>query len=216
MPARTGQQYIDGLKAQEREIWLGGERVRDVTTHPGLSGGVAAIARLYDMQHEAKLREVMTYPSPTTGEPVGRPFDNPKTRDALETRTQMMLNWARASCGMMGRSPDFMNVTFAAWGAASDYFGEKRPEFGRNMHRYVEYLRENDIGLTHALINRQRSRNVPGMFTLEEGTALEVKKEPDAGVIVRGARILATLGPLSDEIAVSSPRLARHSEDHSP
>jgi 4-hydroxyphenylacetate 3-monooxygenase len=216
MPARTGQQYINGLKEQEREVWLGGERVKDVTTHKGLSGGVRAIAGLYDMQHDAKLREVMTYPSPSTGQPVGRSFDNPTTRDALETRSKMMLNWARSTCGMMGRSPDFMNVTFAAWGAAADFFGEKRPEFADNMRRYVEYIRENDVTLTHSLINLQRSRNVSGMFNLKEGTALEVVRETDAGIIVRGARILATLGPLADEIAVYSPRLARHSEDHSP
>jgi 4-hydroxyphenylacetate 3-monooxygenase len=216
MPARTGQQYINGLREQEREVWLGGERVRDVTTHKGLSGGVRAVAGLYDMQHEADLRAVMTYPSPSSGEPVGRSFDNPKTREALETRSKMMLNWARSTCGMMGRSPDFMNVTFAAWGAAADYFGEKRPEFADNMRNYVEYIRENDITLTHSLINLQRSRNVSGMFNLKEGTALEVVRETDAGIIVRGARILATLGPLADEIAVYSPRLARHSEDHSP
>ena len=216
MPARTGQQYIEGLRAQEREVWLGGERVKDVTKHPGLAGGVRAIAHLYDMQHDPELREFMTFPSPTTGEPVGRSFDMPQTKEALETRSKMMLNWARATCGMMGRSPDFMNVTFAAWGAAADFFGEKRPEFADNMRRYVEYIREHDVTLTHALINLQRSRNPTGMFNLEEGTALEVKRETDAGIIVRGARILATLGPLSDEIAVYSPRLARHSEDHSP
>ena len=140
----------------------------------------------------------------------------PQTREALETRSKMMLNWARATCGMMGRSPDFMNVTFAAWGAAADFFGEKRPEFADNMRRYVEYIRENDVTLTHSLINLQRSRNASGMFNLEEGTALEVVRETDAGIVVRGARILATLGPLSDEIAVYSPRLARHSDDHSP
>jgi 4-hydroxyphenylacetate 3-monooxygenase len=216
MPARTGQQYIDGLRAQEREVWLGGERVRDVTKHKGLAGGVRAIAQLYDMQHDAELRDIMTFPSPATGEPVGRSFDMPATKEALETRSKMMLNWARATCGMMGRSPDFMNVTFAAWGAAADFFGEKRPEFAGNMRRYVEYIREHDVTLTHALINLQRSRNPTGMFNLEEGTALEVKRETDAGIIVRGARILATLGPLSDEIAVYSPRLARHSEEHSP
>src|SRR6202049_1238905 len=216
MPPRTGQQYIDGLRDQEREVWLGGERVRDVTKHKGLAGGVRAIARLYDMQHEAKLREVMTCPSPSTGEPVGRSFDNPKTREALETRSKMMLNWARSTCGMMGRSPDFMNVTFAAWGAAADYFGEKRPEFADNMRRYVEYIRENDVTLTHALINLQRSRNASGMFNLEEGTALEVVRETDAGICAPGARTLAPLGPLADEIAVYSPRLARHSEEHSP
>ena len=84
------------------------------------------------------------------------------------------------------------------------------------MRRYVEYIRENDVTLTHSLINLQRSRTVSGMFNLEEGTALEVKRETSAGIIVHGARILATLGPLSDEIAVYSPRLARHSESHSP
>src|SRR5580658_6086574 len=216
MPARTGQQYIDGLRAQEREVWLGGERVKDVTRHPGLAGGVKAIASLYDMQHDPKLKKVMTYKSPTTGDRVGRAFSNPKTKEELETRSKMMLNGARATCGMMGRSPDFMNVTFAAWGAAHEFFGEKRPEFGENIRRYYEYLRENDVTLTHALINLQRSRNVSGMFNLEEGTALEVKKETSAGIVVHGARILATLGPLSDEIAVYSPRLARHSDTHSP
>src|SRR5712692_8251273 len=216
MPARTGQQYINGLREQEREVWLGGERVRDVTTHQGLSGGVRAIAHLYDLQHDPKLRDVMTFASPSSGEPVGRSFDMPRTKEALETRSKMMLNWARATCGMMGRSPDFMNVTFAAWGAAADFFGEKRPEFADNMRHYVEYLRENDVTLTHALINLQRSRNASGMFNLEEGTALEVIRETDAGIVVRGARILATLGPLADEIAVYSPRLARHSEEHSP
>ena len=35
MPARTGQEYISGLKERPREVWLDGERVKDVTTHPG-------------------------------------------------------------------------------------------------------------------------------------------------------------------------------------
>src|SRR3989442_12268691 len=55
-----------------------------------------------------------------------------------------------------------------------------------------------------------------GVFNLEQGTALSVVRETDAGVVVRGARILATLGPMSDEIAVYSPRVARHTEKHSP
>ena len=39
MPARNGRQYLDGLRAQERVIYMGGERVFDVTTHPGLASG---------------------------------------------------------------------------------------------------------------------------------------------------------------------------------
>ena len=50
MPARSGSAYLQGLREQPREVWLRGERVADVTTHPGLSGGARAIASLYDQQ----------------------------------------------------------------------------------------------------------------------------------------------------------------------
>src|SRR5258708_38934765 len=218
MPARTGKQYLAGLREQEREVWLEGERVKDPTAHRGLRNGARAIAALYDLQNEPKLRDEMTYISSTTGERVGLSFIIPRTREDLEKRPAMMLNWARTTCGMMGRSPDFMNVTYAAWAGAADYFtqGLGRPEFAENMRAYYEYIRENDLTLTHSLINLQRSRTVSGMFNLEEGTALQVVRETDAGIIVRGARILATLGPLADEIGVYSPRMARHAETHSP
>ncbi|MEJ0017181.1 MAG: 4-hydroxyphenylacetate 3-monooxygenase, oxygenase component [Acetobacteraceae bacterium] len=216
MPARTGRQYLNGLREQDCEVWIGGERVRDVTSHPGLAGGARAIASLYDMQCDPKYRDEMTYVSPTSGERVGLSFINPRTHAELESRRVMMLNWARTTCGMMGRSPDFMNVTLAAWGAAAEYFGQKRPEFADNIRRYYEYIRENDIVLTHSLINLQRSRNVGASYKLEEGTALQAVRETSRGLVVRGARVLATLGPISDEIAVYSPRLGQYTDAHSP
>jgi len=216
MPARTGRQYLEGLRSQEREVWLGGKRIDDVTTHPALASGARAIASLYDMQCEPQLKEIMTYRSPTTGHPVGLSFIIPRTPDDLVRRREMMLRWARATCGMMGRSPDFMNVTFAAWAAAGDYFARGRPQFGDNMRRYYEHIRDNDLVLTHALINLQRSRTASGLYNLEEGTALHCVRETDAGVIVRGARILATLGPFADEIAVYSPRVPLHTDGHNP
>jgi 4-hydroxyphenylacetate 3-monooxygenase len=216
MPARTGQQYLDGVRGQDREVWLRGERVKDVTAHPGLRNGARAIAALYDMQHDPALRDEMTFVSPTTGDRVGLSFIVPRTRQELEQRRVMMLHWARATGGMMGRSPDFMNVNFAAWAGAAPYFAQSRPEFADNIRRYHEHIREHDLTLTHALINLQRSRDVSGTFTLAEETALRVVRETDAGLVVRGARVLATLGPLADEIAVYSPRLGRMASGHSP
>src|SRR6266446_4263405 len=216
MAARTGAEYIKGLQAQECEVWLRGERVKDVTTHPGLANGVRAVASLYDLQHDPKLKDEMTFVSPTSGDRLGLSFIIPRTRQELERRGAMMLRWARTTCGMMGRSPDFMNVTFAAWAAASSYFGRGRTQFAENIKRYYEYISENDLTLTHSLINLQRSRTLTGVFNLEQGTALQVVRETDAGIVVHGARILATLGPLADEIAVFSPRVARHTETHSP
>src|ERR1700759_691738 len=216
MPARTGAQYLAGLRPRETEVWLRGERVIDVTEHAGLANGAQAIASLYDFQSDPAHRDAMTFTCPDTGDTLGLSFIIPRTRQDLERRRGMMLNWARTTCGMMGRSPDFMNVTYACWGGAADYFGRGRPEFAENMRRYHRYIAENDLVLTHALINLQRSRNVSGMFNLQEGTALQVVKETSAGVVVKGARVLATLGPLADEIAVYAPRLAQHLDHYSP
>src|SRR5919109_5089334 len=99
MPARRGQDYLKGLQDQEREVWLGGERVKDVTTHPGLRHGAQAIAQLYDMQHDPELRDAMTFVSPSSGERVGLSFIVPRTRHELEDRRTMMLHWAQATCG---------------------------------------------------------------------------------------------------------------------
>jgi 4-hydroxyphenylacetate 3-monooxygenase len=202
MPARTGQEYINGLKEHPREVWIDGERVEDVTTHPALRNGVKSVAALYDMQHDSELREEMTYASPTTGDPVGLSFMIPQTVEDLERRRNMMTRWAWASCGMMGRSPDFLNVIFAAWAGASDFFAQDRPEFKQNVSNYYEYIRENDLTLTHALLNLQRRRGASATDTVSEEVALTVVKETSAGVVLRGSRLLATLGPISDELAI--------------
>jgi len=203
MPARTGAEYIKSLHDNPAEVYLNGKRVKDVTTHPGLRNGVQTMAKLLDMQHDVKLRHEMTYESPTTGDRVGLSFLTPRTIEDLERRRVMMQHWARTTCGMMGRSPDFMNVNMMAMAAAGDYFAQNRPEFKQNMQNYYELIRENDLVLTHTLLNLQRNR-APGATPLEDRTdiALSVIKETDAGIIVHGARVLATLAPLSEEIAL--------------
>lgn len=202
MPARTGQAYITGLKERPREVWIDGERVPDVTTHPALRNGVRSVAALYDMQHDPELRQEMTYTSPTTGQAVGLSFLMPRSIADLERRRRMMERWAWASCGMMGRSPDFLNVLFTTWAGAADYFAQNRPEFKHNVITYYEFLREHDVTLTHALLNLQRRRTPAAVDTLSEDVALTVVRETDAGIIVRGSRLLATLGPISDELAI--------------
>ena len=207
MPARTGAEYLAGLQQQQREIWMDGRRVKDVTEFPGLANGARSIAQLYDMQHDGAADCAMTYPSPTTGDPVGLSFIIPSTKDDLARRREMMSQWAHASYGMMGRTPDFLNVTIMSMAAAGDFFGENRREFKQNVVNYYEHVRENDLCMTHTLVNLQRNR-APSATSMDYSTdvALHVVKETDAGLVVRGPRVLATLGPLSDEIMVYPTR----------
>src|SRR5262245_9704990 len=209
MPARTGAAYIAGLRERPPELHMNGERGKDVTTHPGRRNGVRTRARLYDMQHDPALRDAMTYVSPTSGERVGLSFISPRSHEDLRRRHVMMRHWARATRGMMGRTPDFLNTSLMAMAAAGDYFARNRPAFKENIERYYEYVREHDLVLTHTLVNLQRNRS-PQLTALEDTTdiALSVVKETDAGIVVNGVRVLATL-PIADEIAVYPARSHR-------
>ncbi len=210
MPARSGADYLERLREASPEIYMEGQRIKDVTAHPALGNGARTLAALYDLQSDPEVGPEMTYASPSSGDQVGLSFIIPRSHADLERRRTMMTHWARVSCGMMGRTPDFLNVAVMSMAAASDYCGQNRPEFKQNIENYYEYIREQDLVLTHTLVNLQRSRS-PLTTALEDRTdvALSVVKETDAGIIVNGARVLATLGPLSDEIIVYPARTHR-------
>ena len=218
MPARTGAQYIQGLKERNLEVWIDGQRITDVTTFPGFRRGIGTMAALYDMQHDPETSEEMTYVSPTSGDRVGLSYLTPKEQGDLERRSRMARHWAMGSAGMMGRTPDYVNVSLMAMAAAEGYFAQGRPELARNMRNYFEHIRENDLVLTHSLDNFQRNRSpLPEHRALFEERMLHVRKETDAGLIVRGCRRLATLGPISDEVAVypiAPQQRTEHPERH--
>ena len=119
MPARTGAQYVQGLRDRPPEVWIGGEKVTDVTAYPGFRNGVLSLAALFDMQHDPSLGQEMTYPSPATGDRVGLSFITPRNIEDLERRRRMMYRWATASAGMMARTPDYLNITIMAMAGAA-------------------------------------------------------------------------------------------------
>ena len=212
MPARTGKAYLDGLK-DEREIWLGDERVVDVTIHPALRRGAETLAKLYDLQHDPDLQDLMTYTSPTSGDPVGRSFQPPYCIDDLVARRRMMKVWADATSGMMGRTPDFLNVTMMIFAIRRDFFAQGGEQYAENVGRYYEYVREHDLCLTHTLINPQIDRSKPASQQAAPDLALHKAGENAEGIIVRGARMLATLAPYSDELAVYPYMPVQRDED---
>ena len=55
----TGQEYLDSLR-DDREIWIYGERVKDVTTHPAFRNTARMIARLYDALHDPARQAMLT------------------------------------------------------------------------------------------------------------------------------------------------------------
>ena len=165
------------------------------------------------MQHTENLRDEMTYPSPTTGNPVVLSFITPHTQEDLQKRSAMMFNWSRFSGGMLGRSSDYINVEIMAAAAAADFYNQNDPRFGENARNYYEYARENDLCMTHTLVNPQSNRALTASGHPSADVALRIVDENADGMVVRGARILATLGPLADEIMVFPSTVLKAASD---
>src|SRR6185437_8573261 len=176
MPIRTGRQFLEAMH-DDRQIFMDGERVKDVTTDPRFAGAARTMAELYDMQHEAGGVEAMTFTSPTSGERVGLSFIEPKTVDDLLRRRAMVKTWMDATCGMFGRSPDFMNIMLTGLAAAGPVFGK----FEGNIRTYHVQAREADLAMTHTLLNPQVDRSRP-VEQQEKDVAAKIVRETDAGI----------------------------------
>ncbi|MGH8595679.1 MAG: 4-hydroxyphenylacetate 3-hydroxylase N-terminal domain-containing protein, partial [Gammaproteobacteria bacterium] len=154
MTIRTGQQYLAGLR-DDREVWYDGKRVADVTDFGPFHAAVRSTAMLYDLQHDSGFRDVLSVESEEFGGRIARPYEFPRTRDQLRLKREAYIIWAEATCGMMGRSPDFMNVMIAALAAKRSFFAELAPARAEAIVNYHRYIAERDLFLTHALLDPQ-------------------------------------------------------------
>ncbi len=200
MPARTGKQFLEGLK-DDREVWVDGERVRDVVEHPAFRGAAHAMASIFDLQHEAA--DVCLMPDPETGEPINVSHIIPRSKDDLYRRRAGLQRTAESTVGLMGRTPDYMNVTFAGFAGRPDEWGMAgNVEGTHNLIEFQKELARKDISLTHTIIHPTIDKAQGDAPKAGNEVALHKVEDTEHGIRVRGARILATLAPFADEIAV--------------
>ncbi|WP_309571846.1 4-hydroxyphenylacetate 3-monooxygenase, oxygenase component [Deinococcus sp.] len=220
MGAITGQQFLNRLRHSPPTLYIDGARVDDPTTHPATHNMAHSLAGLYDLQWQPEHRELLTYED--GGERYARSFMVPRTREDLATIGEAHRVRANYALGFLGRAPDYMNANVMAAGMGAEYFaaceasvpGDPRRDFAANMRRYYEFVRDNDLCLTHALTNPQVNRAVQASELSDPYIALGVVEETDAGVIVRGARMMATL-PIADEILVFPSTVLKENADKS-
>lgn len=200
MPARTGAEFLRGLKAP-REVWVEDERVTDVTTHPAFTGAAHALAEVFDLQHQAA--DICLMPDPETGEPINVSHMLPRSKADLEKRHRGLERISEYSMGLMGRTPDYMNVTYAGFAARADeWSAHANDEGGDNLVKYQKFLRRNDISMTHTIVHPTVNRAHGDVPNVGNTTALHKVENTTHGILVRGSRVLATLAPFADEIAV--------------
>ncbi|WP_066072152.1 4-hydroxyphenylacetate 3-hydroxylase family protein [Neobacillus soli] len=204
MGIRTGEQYINALKSRTPEVWLRGEKITDVVNHPVFKQPIKEIAKLFDLQHDPEYQEKITHICEETGERVNNGYLIPRNGENLKARRQLFEIWAESTFGLMGRTPDFLSIVVTSMATNDWFFRQYGERYGDNIINYYRYIRDNDLFLTHAIVNPQNDRSKASFEQNDEFSHLGVVKETEEGLIVRGAKMLATLAPITDEVIVYS------------
>ena len=187
----TGAEFISSLR-DGREVYIYGERVADVTTHPAFRNGAASIARLYDALHDAATRKVLTAETDTgSGGYTHRFFKVARSREDVVAQRDAIAAWARISYGWMGRSPDYKAAFLNTLGANAEFYGP----FADNARAWHRRGQEAVLFLNHALINPPIDRNKPPEQVKD--VFITIQKETDAGIYVSGAKVVATNSALT-------------------
>ena len=198
MAARTGKEYLDGLK-NKRSIWVNGQTVTDVTTHDAFRGSLAGMAGYFDWQN--KYADVCLMEGESGICSVSHLI--PKSREDLARRHEGLMQLARYSVGMLGRTPDYVNVTFAGFAGQPCFWRQTDNEEGyENLCSFQREIAEKDLSLTHTIIHPVVDKRYPDYEGVNKQLALRKVGETADSIVVSGARILATLAPFADELAV--------------
>jgi 4-hydroxyphenylacetate 3-monooxygenase len=199
---KNGASHLASLQ-DDRCIYIDGKRVENVTTDPAFKGAVASTCALYDYQAAPENIEAMTFASPKTGQRINKSWMMPKNLAELVERREAMERWSAQTCGMLGRSPDHVASTFVGFRMGLDVYEANDPKRAAAMSDYFDYISENDMFLSYVIINPQADKAKSASGQPDQHLVASIVDEDSEGVTIRGAKMLATSGVLSNELMVS-------------
>ena len=153
----TGKEFLESLR-DGREIWIYGERVKDVTTHPAFRNTARMIARLYDALHDPATARRADRPTDTgSGGFTHRFFRAPHSAEEQVAARDAIAAWARMTYGWMGRAPDYKAAFLATLGANADFYAP----YQDNARRWYRAAQEHVLFLNHAIVQPPVDRHRP-------------------------------------------------------
>ncbi len=181
---RTGEQYRESLR-DGREVWINGERVKDVTRHPMFKPVVDIRARIYDMQHGAAHRDVMTYEEKGERFAIGNRL--PRAQKDWTDKRKAVDTVMYEVGGVVTRVGDeTVGEMWSLWDG-KDILNEIDPRFAANIQRHIHESIANDPFHVSANTDPKGNRSKPPQEQ-DPDMLVHVVKETDAGIIIRGAK----------------------------
>lgn len=204
----TGKEYLESLD-DGREVWIYGERVKNIAEHPAFRNSARMIARLYDALHDPAQKDILTLPTEWGGF-THRYFRAPHSVQEQVASRDAIAAWQRIAYGWMGRSPDYKGSFLGTLGANSKFY----VGYEENALRWYRKAQERTWYINHAIMHPPVDRQLPTGDTSD--VYVHVDKETDAGIYVSGAKVVATGSALTHytfvahagQVPIKDPRFA--------
>src|SRR4051812_38210126 len=192
---KSGNEHLESLR-DGRVVYIGAERVDDVTTHPAFRNAARSIAAIYDLK-----RADPSFSFAEGGDRYSAYFLRAKSKDDLAQRTRLHRAIAALSHGLLGRSPDHVSSFVTGMAMNPAVFGQ----YAENLVRYYEHMRRQDTYGVYAVIPPQAARN-PEFYVKQNipVPTLRVVREDDDGVVISGMKMLATGAVFANEIWIGN------------
>lgn len=202
MPIRCGEEYLESLR-DGRRVWLMGQQVEDVTSHPALAGCARSVAAVYDLQHDPAHQEQLTMASPSTGARVSMAYLLPHSVQDLARQRCMYEFLVRRAGGVAARLPQHLATVAIGLYDVRHLLGEADPAFAEHAAHYFAYCRDHDLSIATIFSAPLHHRHHP---TASQEPLRVVGRRPD-GIIVRGAKGVGTQTPYANELfCLTGPR----------
>lgn len=203
---RTGEEFLEALN-DRRRVFIAGEQIDNVATHPKTAGYARQLARFYDLHHDAELRDVVTF---VDEEGVRRSMQwfLPKNKDELAARRRFHDTVVREiGWGQYGRTPDANTLVYMTyiddpnpW--AEQSVGTEGKVVPENLVNFWNHIKERDLNVAPCVIDAQPNR--ARADTYRESPDLRVVERNDDGIVVRGLKAVGTGVLWGDRVAVGN------------
>ena len=181
---RTGEEYRDSIK-DSREVWINGEKVKDLANHPAFKPVVDIRARIYDMQHEAQTQDAVTYEE--NGEKFAIGLKLPYEKKDWEDKRKAVDMVMQDIGGVVTRMGDeTIGEMWSLWDG-KDILNEIDPRFAENIERHIHHAIQKDLFHVSANTDPKGDRSKRPQDQ-DPDMLVHVVKETDSGIVIRGAK----------------------------
>jgi 4-hydroxybutyryl-CoA dehydratase / vinylacetyl-CoA-Delta-isomerase len=201
MALKTAEQYVASIK-DDREFYLDGSRVEDITTHPRGKFLVEATAMDFEMALDPRYHDLLTEALPD-GEQVHFTFVAPKSKEDLIRRRKVIQETMHVQ-GMPGGAKftgiDGLNGLHLACARIDNKLGT---EYSKRVAKYRRHLMDIDAAIAVAMTDVKGNRTShPHQQKGHQDYYLRMVSKGNDGIVVRGAKAHISFAPTSNEMVV--------------